>query len=318
MKELSIIIVTYKGWEMLGKCLESLQVFSGTSFSYEVIIVDNTPDPLEMNPIKEKFPGFLYFHNPLNGGYGYGTNIGSRKASGEFLLVLNPDTIVTETSIGSLLNKTRGKGFMISTCRQVNRRGKESVITGEFPAFGNLTGFMRAFQSRKNERQLGEVLLPDWVSGSLILIRRDDFERLNGFDEDFWMYYEDVDLCKRARDAGGEVAVFTDVTIEHNHGGSSRINQKVTSITKTEVLISRHLYMSKHTRGAARVFIELFMVANNLITNLITAIPGLILFFIPKLFVRTLIFVNLLKYYFGAFLNLTWVSPRSVNYRKYA
>lgn len=318
MKDLSIIIVTYKGWSALEKCLEPIKNFSGADFSFEVIIVDNTPDPAEISQIKNRFPDFIYLHNPVNGGYANGTNLGSSRASGKYLLILNPDTVAKEESIARLLKESGENGFTINSSRQVNRNGKESVITGSFPEFSNITGFMRALSGKKKEKVKGDILFPDWISGSVILIGKDDFTHLKGFDEDFWMYYEDVDLCKRARDSGGNVAVFTDVVIEHNHGGSSRINPHVTSITKTEVLISRHVYMSKHMKGVSRFLTESFMVINNLITNLITAIPGLILFFVPKLFIRTLMFVKLIRYYLGALSNMTWISPRSANYGKHA
>jgi GT2 family glycosyltransferase len=318
MTDLSIIIVTYKGWSKLEKCLESVKSFSGSDFSFEAIIVDNSPDPGEIDPLKDKFPGFTYLHNPVNGGYANGTNLGSRKASGNFLLILNPDTVASAEAVSLLLKGARENGFTINSCRQVNSRGKESIMSGSFPEFRTLTGFMRAFSSRKKESGRRDILFPDWVSGSVILVSKDDFTRLNGFDEDFWMYYEDVDLCQRARDSGGEVAVFKDVIIEHNHGGSSRISTSVTSMTKTEVLISRHIYMCKHRKGLAGFLIQSFMVVNNLITNLITGIPGLLFFFVPKLFVRTLILGRLVSYYCGAAVKSTWVSPRSVNYRKYA
>jgi Predicted glycosyltransferases len=70
------------------------------------------------------------------------------------------------------------------------------------------------------------------------MIKHETFDKLGGFDEDFWMYSEDVDLCRRIRNAGGEIAFCSNITIEHNHGGSSRVNLKTTSLTKTEVHIS--------------------------------------------------------------------------------
>lgn len=157
-----------------------------------------------------------------------------------------------------------------------------------------------------------DIIFPDWVSGSVILIKKESFGKLNGFDDDYWMYFEDVDLCRRVRDNGGEVAFIKNVTIEHNHGGSSRINLKTTSLTKTEVLISRHLYLSKHLKGFERVLVQIFLVLNNLIPGFILALAGLVLFFIPKLFCRTLIFFRLVGYYFNALLKLSWISPRSI------
>jgi GT2 family glycosyltransferase len=159
-------------------------------------------------------------------------------------------------------------------------------------------------------------LFPDWVSGSVILMKNDLFRSIKGFDEDFWMYYEDVDICKRVRNSGGEAAFLRNATVEHNHGGSSRINVRTTSVTKTEVFISRHLYISKHLSGSKQILVQVFLVINNFISGGLMAIVGLLLFFVPRMFSRTLIFSRLISYYFRSFFRLSWISPRSVNFRK--
>ncbi len=317
MTDLSIIIVTYKGWNRLDKCLSAISSFSGSRYSKEIIIVDNTPDPEEISYIRKKFPGFKYVHNPVNGGYGYAINKGARLTSSGNLLILNPDTVATEPAIDRLIDESRIRsGLEILSCRQVNERGKECIVTGYFPAFSNLTGLLRTVFKPKPHPEKDKLIYPDWVSGSVLFFRRETFGKLNGFDEDFWMYFEDVDICKRVCDMGGEIILLNDISIEHNHGGSSRSSLKTTAQTKTEVHISRHVYIHKHKKGLSRSGIQVFLVINNIFTNLLTAIPGLILFFIPKLFIRTLIFMKLISYYLKSAANGTWLSPQSVNYRK--
>jgi GT2 family glycosyltransferase len=149
-----------------------------------------------------------------------------------------------------------------------------------------------------------------------VLIRHDTFNKLNGFDEDYWMYFEDVDLCKRIRNIGGKVAFCNFVTIEHNHGGSSRINLRTTTLTKTEVYISRHVYMSKNKKGIEKSVIQAFLVFNNLISGGIMALLALLFFFVPKIYSRALIYCKLIRYYTGAVFRLSWISPRSVNFHK--
>jgi len=151
----------------------------------------------------------------------------------------------------------------------------------------------------------------------VVLIRNETFKKLGGFDEDFWMYFEDVDLCKRVRNLNGEVSFCGDINIEHNHGGSSRINLRTTSLTKTEVHISRHVYISKHKTGIEKLLIQTFLVLNNLISGAIMALLGILLFFIPKVFSRTLIFFMLIGYYVGSAARFSWISPRSVNFHKF-
>lgn len=318
MTDLSIIIVTYKGWKRLEKCLEPLSSFRNEVFRKEVIIVDNTPDPEEISTIKHRYPGFTYIHNTVNCGFANGSNTGAVIAAGKYLLFLNPDTVASEASIDTLVSTAeKNPDWFILSCRQVNEKGKECIVTGTFPEFLTLTGTMRAlFGKTKKDLVNSDIVFPDWTSGSVILIRKKYFDDLHGFDQDFWMYFEDMDLCRRAWNSGGKVALLKDCTIEHNHGGSSRIDTVTASLTKTEVHISRHVYISKHKAGMARVGIQFFLVVNNLITNLLTAVPGLVLFFVPKIFVRTLIFKNLVVYYIRSAYRQTWISSRSVNHPK--
>jgi len=316
MKDLSVIIVSYKGWERLYKCLDSLSNFTGDLFTYEVIIVDNSSD-VTIKEIEGRYPLFSFIQNPVNGGFGNGCNLGAQNAGGNFFLFLNPDTVVTEEAIGLLLKSSQqNPDLYITSCRQVNERGKESKATGQFPGIWNLTGFQRSLSQifRRTRTEISdEVLFPDWVSGSVIMIRREIYQKVKGFDEDFWMYYEDVDLCRRIHEARGKIAFFNQITVEHNHGGSSRISIQVASITKTEVHISKHLYISKSKSGMEKYLIQIFLIINNLISSTIQALFGVIFFFIPGLPVKTLIFIRLIAYYAGAAYYMTWVSPNSVN-----
>lgn len=320
MIDLSIIIVCYRGWERLIKCLEPLNSFAQKEFTTEVIVVDNdSGDEESLKKIENQFPRFTFIRNTVNGGFGYGCNTGAKIASGRFLIFLNPDTVASEPEAGRLLKTAlENPSFTILSCRQVNEKGKESKAASDFPEWYNLTGIERSiFKSGERTGESASITFPDWVSGSVIMMLKEEFQRTGGFDEDYWMYYEDVDLCKRVRNAGGEIAFCRNITIEHNHGGSSRINLKTASVTKTEVHISRHVYISKHKHGAERSLIQAFLVLNNLISGFLSALAGLLLFFIPKAFLRTLIFFRLIKYYAGALAGSSWISPRSVNFINY-
>jgi hypothetical protein len=329
MTDLSIITVSYKGWERLTKSLDALSSFTGSKIKTEVILVDNKSDDDTIFSLEARFRNIRFIHNKTNGGFANGCNLGAENAKGEYLLFLNPDTIALESELEKLMDIARqNPGYSILSCRQVNEKGKESIASGPFPEFWNLTGFQRTLLRSVNSSHLSaslrtrtshltpEICFPDWVSGSVILIRKDLFTETGGFDDDFWMYFEDVDLCKRVRDNSGFVAFCNNISIEHNHGGSSRINLKTASLTKTEVHISRHIYISKHKSGIENVLIQLFLVINNILSGGIMALLGLLCFFIPKLFSRTFIFIRLLGYYTGALSRQSWISPRSVNFPK--
>ncbi len=319
MTDLSIIIVCYKGWEKLNACLNSVNSFTGENFRTEVIVVDNRSEEETIHIIERKFTKFRFIYNNVNGGFANGCNTGAVNASGEYLLFLNPDTVVSESEIGKLLDTAKqNPEYSVISCRQVNGAGRESRAYGQFPSIFNLTGFLRMlFRPRKlfTGMRKPEISFPDWISGSVVMIRNDTFKNSGGFDEDYWMYFEDVDLCRRIRNSGGEIAFCNNITVEHNHGGSSRINIKTASLTKTEVHISRHVYISKHKKGIAKLFIQIFLTINNLISGVIMAVLGLLLFFIPKAFSRTLMYGKLIRYYAGSLLRSSWISPRSVNFR---
>ena len=306
--DLSVIIVCYKGWEKLIKCLDSLDAFILENFSMEVIVVDNNSGDGRLSAIEEKFPKFRFVRNEVNGGYGYGCNRGAEKACGDFIMILNPDTVAGEKETFTMLERAKAHPeYQITSCRQVRDDGSGSTGGGRFPGLSlkNLIPYKTA----------GDVSFPDWVSGSLMLIGREAYSELNGFDEEFWMYYEDVDLCKRVRKAGGEIALWNDLSIIHDHGGSTRMNMNTTALTKCEVQVSRHVYISRNFTGLPGFVMHFLTIADNMVTGIIAGIAGLLFFFIPKLFVRVRIFINLIKYYTGALFLQTWISPRSVLYK---
>jgi hypothetical protein len=314
--DLSVIIVSYKGRDTLEICLESLESFKCERFSLEVIVVDNNSADGALERIEKRFSMFRFVHNKVNGGFANGCNLGAGISSGDVLLFLNPDTVVMESEAEKLYNSVKDNpGYFIVSCRQVREDGKETKVTGKFP------GLFR--KKKASGSSLGKdadavkvndsIFFPDWVSGSVMSIRRDVFSRLNGFDEDFWMYSEDVDICRRAWDMGGRVACFRDITVQHNHGGSTRADAAITAISKSEVQISRQLYIHKHLRGAEKLIMHSLRIADNIFIGFIEAVAGLVLFFVPGLHIRATIFILLIRYYFGSVIKGSWISPRSVN-----
>ena len=189
MTDLSIVIVCYRGWERLKKCLDALNSFTDEYFSKEVIVVDNRSDDDTIFKIEKEYPGFRFIYNSVNGGYSNGCNLGAKNAAGEFILILNPDTVAAEREVEKLLITARqNPSLALLSCRQVNEKGKESIASGPFPHLFNLTGFQRALFG-KREKAAGSDKLqysyPDWVSGSVMLLRREFYQKIEGFDEDF-------------------------------------------------------------------------------------------------------------------------------------
>jgi GT2 family glycosyltransferase len=138
--------------------------------------------------------------------------------------------------------------------KQLNDHGKNTHPYGVFLKWWNVLPSIRSLQQllnpSKSKQRWGKdaVSYPDWISGSFVIIRKIDFEELGGWDERFWMYYEDMDLSKRAADKGWLRVMYNELVCTHSHGGSSRINPETKAITKTAVIISAIKYLKKYNR----------------------------------------------------------------------
>lgn len=322
LKDLSIIIVNYRGWGRLHKCLESLRNINDTRFTHEVIIVDNQSNDGRLTEFITLFPEFDFIANSGNNGFANGCNLGAARSNGHHLLFLNPDTTVNADALYDMLEEIRVRPEnSIATCRQVKEDGSNNRPYGNFLTINNLTGWLRAIShlfSGKIEDTISQTrhyIYPDWVSGSVLMIGRDSFYQLGKWDDDFWMYFEDVDLCRRAVEKDGEIVMLKSAVICHIHGGSSRINREITVTTKTEVHISRHIYISKHEKVGNAFLMHLILILNNMVLGFIPAVVGIPLFFIRSLSVYSLTYFRLMDYYLNVIPSGTWLSERSVKYQ---
>lgn len=320
--ELSVIIVNFRGWKRLKDCLDSLASVSQNKFTFEVIIVDNASNDGVLDRFRSRYSSFTFLDNGGNNGFANGCNLGASHAKAALFLFLNPDTIVSEEALYRMIQEMHPrKGSCIVSCRQIKEDGSDEKAYGRFLSPWTLTGWLRAINKiimGSDGRKFPEdsnCIFPDWVSGSVIMIKKSDFLSIGGWDEDFWMYFEDVDLCQRLRAFGGNVIFLKQAVVEHNHGGATRTNSSITALTKTEVLISRHIYISKHAKRF-KSFIQLFLVCNNILSFLIPALLGMIFFFNKKMKTFSKIYSGLMGYYLTSLFHKTWLSPRSVNYRK--
>jgi GT2 family glycosyltransferase len=320
LKLLSVIIVNFRGWERLRMCLDSLSDIDGNNLSFEVIVVDNHSNDGKLGLFEERYPHFKFVLNSGNNGFAHGCNTGAKNANGECFLFLNPDTVVSEGALVELLESARNNPlYYIITCSQVKEDGSEDLPFGFFPSVRTITGLSRAIYRLVNKKKLSEtvysdsdVIFPDWISGSVMMIERGSFEEIGGWNEKYWLYFEDVDICKRARDAGGEVALFRNISIEHNHGGASRINPRTAALTKTEVLISNHIYIAENEKGLTKILMHAILVINNVVMGFIPVVIGTLLFFSPKLSVLSRRYFLLIKYYLSALVRKSWDSPRAI------
>ena len=316
--KLSIITVNYHSWSHLEAALVELQ--KGFPGDWEVIAVDNESEPESFSEFSARFPWVKFIANPVNSGFGAGCNIGVAAATGEQLLFMNPDVIAPCASIQALIDIKQQHNIGIVAPKQVSGNGKPQKVFDDFPSLLNQSKTLKAllrvlmpsrFPDPRADHK--KITYCDWVTGSVLLIDRPDFDAVGGWTEDYWMYVEDADLCRKAHDKGLRVAYVPEVEVIHAHGGSSRLNVAVKSMTKLEVIISKHVYTARHTAGLERWLTHALIILLRLPMLIIASILDLLMLRrVPALRVRSRMFTGLLQYYVGVLRNGSWLSPRAI------
>ena len=255
---LSIIIVSYNVKELLRDCLESVASCQLPVASYEIVVVDNNSSDDSCQMVKENFPLVKLIESKKNLGFGKANNLGARDSKGEFIFFLNPDTKVCSDSLGKIVKffRTRSQAGIVGP-RLLNADNSFQPSVGVYPSILSLLlekpiDFLER-RIRGVRPFLGNFLIKykkfekpsevNWVSGAALACRRKVWESLNGFDENFFMYFEDIDLCLRAKKAGWEVYHLPESEIYHLRGKS----QSAKSRKKAEVYYqSQDYFFQKH------------------------------------------------------------------------
>lgn len=315
---ISIIIVNYKSWNKLRQCLEAINNINDNDFQLETVIVDNASNDGQLNSFQKEFSNYTFIENSGNNGFANGCNLGAQNAKGNYLLFLNPDAILNKEALVNMYEYySNNNNVGIVSCLQKHNSGYEKSVRF-FPKFQTLFGILRSLNKKSLNHNIQEtetVLFPDWVSGATVFISKEWLQKVNFWNEDFWMYYEDVDLSKKVTDAGGEIVLLKNCEIIHNHGGSSRLNIQTANITKGEVIKSKHVYLHTHFSGFKLFTMQFLVVFFTLFEKLVLGLVSIFLFFIPKVRLYFLLMISILNYYINALINQTWLSKRSMNYK---
>ncbi len=233
--DLTIIIVSYNTREMTLACLQS--VFAETrGAAFETIVVDNASTDGSAQAIHDAFPQVRLIARSDNLGFAAANNLAAREARGEYILLLNPDTVVLRGAIDKLLTFARGRqGEAICGGRTLFADGRLNPTScwGRptlWSAFCRGAGLSALFRGSRwfDPEALGgwsrdSVRQVDIVTGCFFLLRRDLWQRLGGFDPVFFMYGEEADLCLRAARQGVRCWITPDAEIVHYGGASERV-----------------------------------------------------------------------------------------------
>jgi GT2 family glycosyltransferase len=317
---LSIIIVNYRSWDYLEKCLTALRE-EVDGQPWEIIVVDNDSGDGRLGEFESRFPAVRFHQSDRNGGFASGCNQGAVIASGDILLFLNPDVVVEPGSVAALTDlKQKNADVTILSPGQLDGRGRQRKVFDMFP--NKLTWFrtvkfllrwIRPMRFPDPRRKFSGLLDVDWVSGSVFMIGRDDFDSLGGWREDYWMYVEDCDFCLRAKRRNMRVVCSGDVWMTHFHGGSSRQNFAVSVLTRTEAIVSKHLFVQLNYQSLDRLL--------NHLCVFLAVVPKLLIYSVFDLLTlrsfkllrtRSAVFYGLLGYYGHAMKHHSWRSRQIV------
>ncbi len=231
--DLSVVIVNYNGGPLLRGCLERLHL--GLPAGSEVYVVDNASTDGSVDGLEAEFAGLRLIRNARNLGYGAANNQALQIVHGRYVLLLNPDVIVERDALAtgmSFLDEHPDVGILGARILLPNgqldppaRRSFKTPSTYFFKALGLSRAFPRHrrfgryYLSYLDEDELADV---DAVVGAFMLMSRRLIEEIGGFDERFFLYCEDEDLCWRARQAGWRTVYHPGVVVHHRKGSSTR------------------------------------------------------------------------------------------------
>ena len=232
MTDVSIIIVNYNGLDLLDGCLKSIEKYT-SDLSYEVIIVDNNSTDGDVEAIINKYKSTKLIKNEKNLGYAAANNIGAKKASGKYLLILNNDVVFIENSIKKIHDFVSNEEQEIAVgCKLLNSDKSMQISVSVFPTILNTLAenfyLYKLFPNSQilnkyylNYRELKDIEEVDVVKGAFLFCSKKSYDKLNGFDERFFFYSEETDFCHRFSNEEGKIIFFPFTSIIHLGGATT-------------------------------------------------------------------------------------------------
>ncbi len=252
--KLSIIIVSWNVKKVLIDCLESIEE-NPASEPFEVIVVDNASSDGTVESVRNKFPEVVVIANSQNLGFAAANNQGIEKSQGEYILLLNPDTIIHSDSLDILI-EFMDKNEDVGICgpQLLNQDGTIQSSVRCFPTFRGalyrhtVIRYLGLFKNEYKKWLMKNFdhktkMDVDQVMGAALMIRQSIIEDIGVMDEQFFMYYEEVDLCFRIKQAGWRVVFMPEVVITHlgsQSSGQIPVKKQMMAITSLLKFFRKH------------------------------------------------------------------------------
>ena len=258
MPELSVVIVTYNSADVIRDCLASL-----LDPRLQIIVVDNASADETVSIVRD-FPDVQLIKSGSNLGYGAGNNLGAAAATSTYLAIVNPDLTATPDDLLTLVAYLRENPDVGVVGPRMHHGDGKPVMSAR-PAYtvGRVLAKYFALE-RFNEqwvyadygrlaREVGPPLATHWLQGSCLVMRLATFQNMNGFDDSFFLFAEDVDLCERIRAAGQRVVYQRAVTVQHLVSTSVR---RASLISTRAYHISPLIYFGKRDQRGAVLLLK--------------------------------------------------------------
>jgi GT2 family glycosyltransferase len=255
--DVSICIVNWNTRELLLRCIRSIKDKT-SGVKYEIVIVDNNSGDDSVQTVKSQYPDCLVVESKKNLGFAKGNNVAVKEASGKYILYLNPDTeLITNAIYGMFFFLEKHDDFGAVGCKLIGMDGNiQFTCARTFPSPFNQFSFLvmldRLFPRSKffstiemhywDHRESRQI---DCLSGACIMARKEIIDTLNGFDENLFMYAEDVDLCYRIQKGPWKIYYLAEESIYHHEGASSKkkLNRHFNAVMQRA---SNHYFLAKH------------------------------------------------------------------------
>ncbi len=242
MSKVSIIVLNWNGKKFLKNCLNSLQKLNYNSV--EIIVVDNNSTDGSAEFVKKNYPKVIFVENKENYGFAKGNNIGYEKTKGEYVLILNNDTVVTPDFLNPLI-ETFKKDSRIGCLQPQIRLLEDKKVLDGVGAFLTSTGFLYHFGylKDKNKDIYNKRMKIFSAKGACMLLSRKAIEKVGLFDEDFFIFFEETDLCFRLWLAGFTVA-YEPKSVIYHMGGADTTSSKSYQHERRAYLSLRNMFCS--------------------------------------------------------------------------
>ena len=269
---IDIIIVSYNTVDYTLRAIAS--VYEETKdIKFNLIVVDNDSQDGSPQQIKQKYPDVMLIESKCNLGFARGVNLGASYASGDYILLLNPDTVVLDHAINNLVNFAEENpnsgiwgGITLNNDHTINTHNawsEESIFT----LFNSILGLNRLFKGSCffNRANYGcwkrdSIKKVDVLQGSFFLTSKSLWDKLRGLDERFFMYAEEADYCYRAKQLGYHPLITPNAKIIHHGGGSEKnlSGKMIKLLTGKVTFIKKHHSVSKQHIMKSLLFIYVF------------------------------------------------------------